>query len=122
MGAGVVGARYGTPVLEVYSVADAKPIVHLEPAPSPIVSLNRAVAIAMTQGPQAALELIDELSATGELDEYHLLHAARADMLRRVGSSEAAAESYQTALELVTNDSERRFLERRLREVRSVPQ
>jgi len=90
--------------------------------PSPIVSLNRAVAIAMTQGPQAALELIDELSATGELDEYHLLHAARADMLRRVGSSEAAAESYQTALELVTNDSERRFLERRLREVRSVPQ
>src|ERR1041384_343115 len=90
--------------------------------PSPIVSLNRAVAVAMAQGPQAALEVIDELAATGELDEYHLLHAARADMLRRLGSNDEAAESYQTALELVTNDSERRFLERRLREVRSLPQ
>jgi RNA polymerase sigma-70 factor (ECF subfamily) len=88
-----------------------------EAMPSPIVSLNRAVAVAMARGPQAALELIDELAATGELDEYHLLHAARADMLRRLGSNDAAAESYQTALELVTNDSERRFLERRLREV-----
>jgi RNA polymerase sigma-70 factor, ECF subfamily len=88
-----------------------------EVMPSPIVSLNRAVAVAMAQGPQAALALIDELAATGELDEYHLLHAARADLLRRLGSNEAAAESYQTALELVTNNSERRFLERRLREV-----
>jgi RNA polymerase sigma-70 factor (ECF subfamily) len=90
--------------------------------PSPIVSLNRSVAVAMAHGPQAALELIDELAATGELDEYHLLHAARADMLRRLGSNDEAAESYKTALELVTNDSERRFLERRLREVRSLPQ
>ena len=86
------------------------------------MSLDRAVAVAMSRGPQAALELIDELSAAGELDEYHLLHAARADMLRRLGLNDAAAESYQTALELVTNDSERRFLERRLREVRSLPQ
>src|SRR5215217_2277749 len=93
-----------------------------EVMPSPIVSLNRSVAVAMAQGPQPALDLIDELAASGELDEYHLLHAARADMLRRLGSNDAAAESYKTALELVTNDSERRFLERRLREVRSLPQ
>ena len=90
--------------------------------PSPIVSLNRAVAIAMAQGPQPALELIDELAASGELDEYHLLHAARADMLRRLGANDEAAESYKTALSLVTNDSERRFLERRLSEVQSKPQ
>jgi RNA polymerase sigma-70 factor (ECF subfamily) len=90
--------------------------------PTPIVSLNRAVAIAMAQGPQPALELIDELAAAGELGDYHLLHAARADMLRRLGANDEAAESYQTALSLVTNDSERRFLERRLREVQSQPQ
>jgi RNA polymerase sigma-70 factor (ECF subfamily) len=85
--------------------------------PSPIVSLNRAVAVAMVDGPQAALALIDALVATGELDGYHLLHAARADLLRRVGASGEAAQSYARALALVTNDSERRFLERRLREV-----
>jgi RNA polymerase sigma-70 factor (ECF subfamily) len=90
--------------------------------PSPVVSLNRAVAVAMARGPQAALTLIDELTATGELDEYHLLHAARADMLRRLGSNDEAAESYELALRLVTNDSERRFLKRRLREMRSLPQ
>jgi RNA polymerase sigma-70 factor (ECF subfamily) len=90
--------------------------------PSPIVSLNRAVAIAMAQGPRPALVLIDELAASGELDDYHLLHAARADMLRRLGDNEEAAESYEAALKLATNDSERRFLERRLREVRSLPQ
>ena len=93
-----------------------------EVMPSPIVSLNRAVAVAMAQGPQPALELIDELAASGELDDYHLLHAARADMLRRLGNNEEAAESYESALKLVTNDSERRFLERRLREMRSLPQ
>ena len=90
--------------------------------PSPIVSLNRSVAVAMAQGPQPALDLIDELAASGELDDYHLLHAARADMLRRLGDNEAAAESYEAALKLATNDSERRFLERRLREMRSLPQ
>jgi RNA polymerase sigma-70 factor (ECF subfamily) len=93
-----------------------------EMMPAPIVSLNRAVAIAMAQGPRPALELIDELAESGELDDYHLLHAARADMLRRLGDNEAAAESYEAALRLATNDSERRFLERRLREVRSLPQ
>ncbi len=85
--------------------------------PSPIVALNRAVAVAMSDGPRRGLELIDVLAATGDLDGYHLLHAARADLLRRVGSREEAANSYARALALVTNDSERRFLERRLREV-----
>jgi RNA polymerase sigma-70 factor (ECF subfamily) len=87
--------------------------------PSPIVSLNRAVAVAMADGPRQALELIDALAATGDLDGYHLLHAARADLLRRVGASEEAAKSYARALALATNDSERRFLGRRLREVQS---
>jgi len=85
--------------------------------PSPIVSLNRAVAVAMVDGPKPALALIDALADSGDLDGYHLLHAARADLLRRVGSSVEAAKSYARALALVTNDSERRFLERRLREV-----
>ena len=87
--------------------------------PSPVVSLNRAVAIAMVDGPRPALALIDALAATGDLDEYHLLHAARADLLRRIGSATEAAQSYERALALVTNESERRFLERRLREVES---
>jgi RNA polymerase sigma-70 factor, ECF subfamily len=87
--------------------------------PSPVVSLNRAVAIAMAKGPGPALELIDELAASGELDDYHLLHAARADLLRRLGSNDEAAVSYEAALKLATNDGERRFLERRLREIRS---
>jgi RNA polymerase sigma-70 factor (ECF subfamily) len=85
--------------------------------PSPIVSLNRAVAVAMADGPEPALELIDGLAATNHLENYHLLHAARADLLRRLGSLDEAAESYSRALSLVTNDSERRFLERRLKEV-----
>ena len=84
---------------------------------SPIVSLNRAVAVAMADGPLPALELVDALAATNHLENYHLLHAARADLLRRIGSLEEAAKSYTRALALVTNDSERRFLERRLREV-----
>jgi len=88
--------------------------------PSPIVSLNRAVAVAMADGPQPALELIDALAATGDLDGYHLLPAARADLLRRLGSTVEAAKSYEQALALVTNDSERRFLERRLREVQPL--
>lgn len=87
--------------------------------PSPIIALNRAVAIGMADGPSSALALIDELSASGELDGYHLLHAARADMLRRLGANREAAESYDVALGLVSNDGERRFLERRLREVTS---
>ncbi len=87
--------------------------------PSPIVSLNRAVAVAMADGPRAGLVLIDALSATNDLDSYHLLHAARADLLRRAGTHEEAAKSYRKALALVSNDSERRYLQRRLREVQS---
>jgi RNA polymerase sigma-70 factor (ECF subfamily) len=85
--------------------------------PSPIVALNRAVAVAFVQGPQTALALVDSLAAAGDLDGYHLLHAARADLLRRAGAMAEAAESYTQALALVTNDTERRFLERRLRQV-----
>jgi RNA polymerase sigma-70 factor (ECF subfamily) len=85
--------------------------------PSPIVSLNRAVAVAMAEGPGAGLALIDALAKADDLANYHLLHAARADLLRRLGSLPEAAVSYERALALVTNDSERRFLERRLREV-----
>jgi RNA polymerase sigma-70 factor (ECF subfamily) len=86
--------------------------------PSPVVALNRAVALAMVEGPAAALALIDGLAATGQLDGYHLLHSARADMLRRCGNHAEAAGSYEKALAQVTNDSERRFLLRRLQEVR----
>jgi RNA polymerase sigma-70 factor (ECF subfamily) len=91
-----------------------------EAQPSPIVSLNRAVAVAMVQGPSSALAIIDALATAGELDGYHLLHAAKADLLRRNGSYSEAAKSYHRALELVTNDSERRYLNRRLKEVESV--
>jgi RNA polymerase sigma-70 factor, ECF subfamily len=88
--------------------------------PSPVVSLNRAAAVAAVDGPGPALVLVDALAAAGELDRYHLLHAARADLLRRLGSTAEAARSYAQALSLVTNDAERRFLERRLREVQSA--
>ncbi|MCU1340204.1 MAG: putative polymerase, sigma-24 subunit, subfamily [Bryobacterales bacterium] len=99
-------------ILSLYDLLD-----HLQP--SPIVSLNRAVAIAMVAGPQPALALIDSLTATGALDGYRLLHAARADLLRRAGALGEAAKSYERALAVVTNDSERRFLERRPREVQT---
>jgi len=88
--------------------------------PLPIVSLNRAVAVAMVEGPWPALALIDELAATGELDSYHLLHATRADLLRRLGFSTEATASYRRSLALASNESERRFLERRLREMQAL--
>ena len=88
--------------------------------PSPIVALNRAVAVAMAEDPRKALHLIDEISAESDLEKYHLLHAARADLYRRLGEVAEAAENYKRALALVTNDSERRYLERRLREVQSA--
>ena len=86
--------------------------------PSPIVSLNRAAAVAMADSPKSALVLIDALTAAGDLDRYYLLHSARADLLRRLGNFRDAAVSYARALELATNDAERRFLERRLREMK----
>jgi RNA polymerase sigma-70 factor, ECF subfamily len=87
--------------------------------PSPIVALNRAVAVAMAESPQSGLAIVEALAASDDLGDYHLLHATRADLLRRMGSSAEAARSYQRALELVTNDTERRYLGRRLREVQS---
>ena len=89
----------------------------LRAMPSPVVELNRAVAVAMRDGPQAGLALIDELLARGELQEYHLAHAARADMFRRLGQAEAARSAYQRALSLAKQDPERRFLARRIAEL-----
>jgi RNA polymerase sigma-70 factor (ECF subfamily) len=85
--------------------------------PSPVVSLNRAVAVAMADGPGRGLELINALASGSNLENYHLLHAARADMHRRLGRRREAAQDYEKALQLVTNDSEKRFLQRRIREM-----
>jgi len=82
--------------------------------PSPVVLLNGAVAVGMSEGPGRGLTRIDELGASGELDRYHLFHAARADMLRRLGLASAAADAYRRALTLVANGVERAYLERRL--------
>jgi len=84
---------------------------------SPVVRLNRAVAVAMAVGPAAGLELVEALEASGELASYHLLPATRADLLRRLRRPEDAAAAYREALELVTTDAERRYLARRLAEV-----
>jgi RNA polymerase sigma factor (sigma-70 family) len=86
----------------------------LDLSPSPVVALNRAVAVAMAEGPRAGLELIDQLDGIQELQRYHQLHAARADLLRRLGRLEEAAAAYRRALELVVNPAERRFLAGRL--------
>uniref|UniRef100_UPI0015EE5C06 RNA polymerase sigma factor n=1 Tax=Streptomyces albidus (ex Kaewkla and Franco 2022) TaxID=722709 RepID=UPI0015EE5C06 len=88
--------------------------------PSAVVQLNRAVAVGMSQGTEAGLALVSELELQGDLDGYHLLPATRADLLRRAGSTQEAAASYSRALELVENEAERRFLERRLAECRSA--
>jgi RNA polymerase sigma-70 factor (ECF subfamily) len=85
--------------------------------PSPVVSLNRAVAVAMADGPGRGLELINALASGNNLENYHLLHAARADMHRRLGRRREAAQDYEKALQLVTNESEKRFLQRRIREM-----
>jgi RNA polymerase sigma-70 factor, ECF subfamily len=85
--------------------------------PTPVVELNRAVAVAMADGPAAGLDLIDGLERRGELARYHLLPAARADLLRRLGRRAEAADAYRRALDLVGTGPERRFLERRLAEV-----
>ena len=85
--------------------------------PSPVVELNRSVAVAMRDGPAAGLALIDALLARGDLSDYHLAHAARADMCRRLGRTVEARASYERALGLARQEPERRFLERRLREL-----
>lgn len=85
-------------------------------SPSPVVELNRAVAVAMRDGPESGLRLIDELLTRGELREYHLIYAARADFCRRLGRSAEARTGYEQALQLVKQQPERRFLERRIAE------
>jgi RNA polymerase sigma-70 factor (ECF subfamily) len=85
--------------------------------PSPVVELNRAVAVAMRDGPAAGLALIDAILARGELTDYHLAHSARADLYRRLGKQAEAATAYRKALDLSRQDPERRYLERRLRDI-----
>jgi RNA polymerase sigma-70 factor, ECF subfamily len=85
--------------------------------PSPVVELNRAAAVAMRDGAQAGLELMDAILARGELENYHLAHSARADLCRRLGQTDEARASYQRALTLTRQEPERRFLERRLEEL-----
>jgi RNA polymerase sigma-70 factor (ECF subfamily) len=87
--------------------------------PSPVVELNRAVAVAMSDGLERGLALVEELDHRGELAGYHLLPSARAELLRRLGRHGEAAEAYRRALALVSNEAERRHLERRLREIAS---
>ena len=86
-------------------------------APSPVVDLNRAVAVAMVDGLPAGLRMVDEVAASGLLDGYHLLPATRADLLRRAGRAAEAKEAYEQALELAPTDAERRYLASRLREL-----
>jgi RNA polymerase sigma-70 factor (ECF subfamily) len=86
--------------------------------PSPVIELNRAVAVAMRDGPAAGLELVDAILARGDLQDYRLAHAARADLCRRLGETAEARASYERALTLTRQEPERRFLERRLRELR----
>jgi RNA polymerase sigma-70 factor, ECF subfamily len=91
--------------------------VLMQAEPSPIVGLNRAVAVAMRDGPAAGVALIDQILAQGDLADYHLAHAARADLCRRLGRKDEARAAYQRSLMLAKQDPERRFLEKRLREL-----
>jgi RNA polymerase sigma-70 factor (ECF subfamily) len=86
--------------------------------PSPVIALNRAVAVAMRDGPAAGLALVDAILARGELSDYRLAHAARADLCRRLGKKLEAKASYERALALTRQEPERRFLERRLTELK----
>ena len=85
-------------------------------APSPVVELNRAVAVSMADGPETGLALVDDLAGRGELDRYYLLHSVRAALLRRVGRNDDAVREYRRALELSTNPVDRRFLEKGIAE------
>ncbi len=86
----------------------------LRAEPSPVIELNRAVAVAMRDGPSPGLELIDEILARGDLVDYYLAHSARAELCRRLGKTAEARASYTRALDLTRQEPERRFLERRL--------
>jgi RNA polymerase sigma-70 factor, ECF subfamily len=91
--------------------------VLLRASPSPVIELNRAAAVAMRDGPAAGLALVDRLLASGRLEDYHLAHSARADLCRRLGRTAEARAAYERALALARQEPERRFLERRLREL-----
>jgi RNA polymerase sigma-70 factor, ECF subfamily len=86
-------------------------------APSPVVELNRAVAVAMASGAERGLDIVEGVAASGQLEEYPYLHAARADLLRRLGRLDEAGEAYRRARELTGNETERAFLDRRIAEV-----
>jgi RNA polymerase sigma-70 factor, ECF subfamily len=90
----------------------------LQVSPSPVIALNRAVAVAMRDGPGAGLSLLDDIAAAGNLDRYHLLHAARADFYRRLGRTAEAIDAYEQALALTTQAPEQQFLQGRLEELR----
>jgi RNA polymerase sigma-70 factor, ECF subfamily len=92
----------------------------LRMSPTPVIALNRAAAISVADGPAAALPLVERLRESGRLDGYHLLHATEADVLRRLGRESEAARAYERALELAANPSERRYLQRRLDEMRGA--
>jgi RNA polymerase sigma-70 factor (ECF subfamily) len=94
--------------------------VLLRVSPSPVIELNRAVAVAMRDGAQAGLDLVDAILAHGNLCDYHLAHAARADLLRRLGRKDEAAGAYRRTLELVNQEPERRFVEGRLAELMNI--
>jgi RNA polymerase sigma-70 factor (ECF subfamily) len=89
----------------------------LQIQPSPVVALNQAVAVAMRDGPEAGLDLIDDILDIGDLADYHLAHAARADLCRRLGRTADARDSYEQASALAIQEPERRFLQNRLREL-----
>lgn len=88
-------------------------------SPGPVVALNRAAAVGMAYGPEQGLALIDEIEEDGGLEDYYLMHAARADLLRRTRSFEAAASAYEKALALCHTEPERRYLAKRLAEMRA---
>jgi len=130
---GVISQRFGPYTLqaaiaavhaEAESVAltDWRKIVALydrlaRTQPSPVVQLNRAVAVAMCDGPEAGLTLIDALLERGELADYYLAHSARADMYRRLGRTSEARSSYEKALALTQQEPERQFLQERIRQL-----
>jgi RNA polymerase sigma-70 factor (ECF subfamily) len=103
----------GTDWSEIVGLYD----VLLRIEPSPVVELNRAVAVAMRDGPEAGLALVDGILERGDLRDYHLAHAARADFCRRLGRTAQARASYQRAAALARQEPERRFLDRRLAEL-----
>jgi RNA polymerase sigma-70 factor (ECF subfamily) len=109
-------------IADSYAATDWRQVVGLYDEllrvwPSPVVALNRAVAVSMLRGPEAALDEVEALGSDGHLAGYHYLPAIRADLLRRLGRNEAAAEAYRAALDLADNEAERAFLARRLEEI-----